>query len=317
MQANDDAEAISAGRMDTGGTDGARLLAPPFPISTSIPIKLHDGVSIEGNSRASSRIITRDNFPAMVPGNHILNIGDGGGYLTGHASFGGQVKNINISAKKGLVTVPGNFAVFSNNIQDSGAVVDNCRLDGGSHFGGFKYMEGRGGATFVHLSDVEVIARQDAHAIGNVCLAIKVAGATQVYLTRISPSCDWVDNNNLALGAIPGSYGLVLYGGTFHIDGVHGEAVQRPITFAEYGAYGTPQDDFYSPGTDGYCRAIVKNVSGGGGNTELVRIDSPTGKWLNKITLENIMPKTPSITTVVKRAQGTDITTEIIDPIRI
>lgn len=290
QQAFDDARNQGWGLMDTGGTDGGRIIHPPFVSSISDKLVMHDGVALEGHTRASSRIMMRQNFPGTTPGKHMIDLGDA---TTGHASFGGQIKNMNISARKGVLAASGNFVVYSNNVQDSGAIIENCRIDGGSHFGGHKYMEGRGGTSLLKYADIEMIARKDALALGNVCMVVKVSGSTLVEIDGFEPSCDWVDNNNLSLGAVTGSLGLVALGGNFHIKRTHGEAVQIPIYFGYYGGHGQPGDPDYSPASDGNGYAHVEYVTGGGGNTKLIWVDH--AQWTGKVTREHVMLKSPSI----------------------
>ena len=305
MQANDDLANGNWGRMDTGGADGGRMILPPFTVSTSIPIRLHDGVSIEGHSHASSRLTTRDNFPATGAGNHIIALGDID--LPRHASFGGQVKNMIVSAKKGLVAAPGNYCVFSDSLQDSGYIFDNCRIDGGTHFGAVKYVHGIGGASIVKMRDLEVISRKDALALGNLPMVIDVSGSTMVTLEEIEPTCGWVDDANQGLGAVPGSFGIAVYNGDVEIYGVHAEGVQFPIWFGDGGSH-----------NNGYNRAHVERITGGAGNLCLVRVDGST-KWKDQITLKNIMKKTPSIPNSLSSNQPgvPSRTADISDQIRV
>lgn len=291
QQAIDDLAANGWGLLDTGGTDGGVIEFPPWvvgPITDKLIMR--DGIKFKGNNRAASRLMMGEHFPGTTPGKHMIDLGDA---TTGHASFGGGIQDMHISARKGVLAASGNFAVYSNNVQDSGAIIDNCRIDGGSHFGGHKYMEGRGGTSLLKYADIEMIARKDALALGNVAMVIKVSGSTLVEIDGFEPSCDWVDNNNLSLGAIPGSYGLVALGGNFHIKRTHGEAVQIPIYLGEYGGHGVPGDPDYSPASDGNGYAHIEYVTGGGGNTKLIFVDS--AKWTGKVTREHIMLKSPTI----------------------
>lgn len=285
QQAIDDLAANGWGLMDTGGTDGGEIVFPPFVVSISDKLVMRDGIRFRGNNKAASRLMMRESFPGTTAGKHMLDLGDA---TTGHASFGGGIRDMHISARKGVVAAAANFVVYSNNVQDSGAIVDNCVIDGGSHFGGIKYMEGRGGASLLKFADLVVISRKDALAVGNVPMVVKVSGSTQVEIDGFEPVCDWIDNNNLALGAMPGSYGLLALGGDFTIKRVHGEAVRYPIYFGEYGGNGQN-----SPPTDNNCMAYVERVTGGGGNDRLIWEDS--SKWHGRITRDRVTLKSPTV----------------------
>lgn len=290
QQAIDDLAANGWGIMDSGGTDGGVIDLPPWPIAISDKLVMRDGIKFAGNNKAASRITMRENFPGTVPGKHMIDLGD---CTTGHASFGGGIKDLHISARPGVLAAGGNFVIYSNNVQDSGAIVDNCQIDGGTHFGGIKYMEGRGGASLVKFADIIVIARKDAQALGNVPMVIKVAGGTQVEIDGFEPACGWIDNANPGLGAVVNSYGLLALGGSYHIKRVHGEGVEYPIYFGEYGGAGSPGDPNYSPATDNNNQAYVEWMTGGGGNKRLIWEDS--AKWHGKITRDHIMLKTPTV----------------------
>lgn len=294
QQAIDDLAANGWGLMDTGGTDGGAIQFPPWvvgPITDTLIMR--DGVRFVGHNKAASRLMMGESFPGTTPGKHMINLGAGDPHAAGHASFGGGIHDLIVSARLGVVAATGNFTVYSRNVQDSGAILNRAVIDGGSHFGGFKYMEGDGGASLLKFMDIEVRARKDACQLGNVPMVVKVSGSTMVQIDGFEPYVDWIDPQNPGLGAIDNSYGLLALGGSFRINRVHGEGVKYPICFAEYGGYGQPGDPDYSPATDSNCQAYVEDVSGGGGNTQLIRVES--AKWTNKITRDHIMLKTPSI----------------------
>lgn len=294
QQAIDDLAANGWGLMDTGGTDGGAIDFPPWvvgPITDTLIMR--DGVRFVGNSKASSRLMMGTAFPGTTPDKHMVNLGAGDPHVRGHASFGGGIKDIIISARAGVLAAVGNFTVYSRNVQDSGAIIDNSVIDGGTHFGGIKYIEGDGGASLVKFADIEVRARKEAQAIGNVPMVVKVAGGTQVEIDGFEPACSWIDDAHPELGAFAGSYGLIALGGDFHIKRVHGEAVEYPIYFGEYAGHGSPGDPDYSPATDNSNQAYVERVTGGGGNKRLIFVDS--AKWTGKITRDRIMLKTPTI----------------------
>lgn len=317
QQAADDLRNQGWGLLDTGGTDGGRIMLPPFVVSISDKIVLHDGISLEGNSKASSRIMMRESFPGTTPGKHMIDLGDA---TSGHASFGGQLRNVHVSARKGVLAAAGNFAVYSNNAQDSGAIIDNCIIDGGTHFGGIKYMEGIGGASLVKFAEIVAISRKDALAIGNVPMVVKVSGSCMVEVDGFEPVVSWIDDAHPENGAVANSLGILCLGGTFIIKRVHGEAVRHPIYFGEWAGSSTPRypgDTIGSPATDNFCQARVSFVTGGQGNTDLVWVDST--KWVGKLTLEHIMLKTPTITTALLSTTAgiSSINSDIIDRIRV
>lgn len=291
QQAIDDLAANGWGLMDTGGTDGGAIDFPPWVIAISDKLVMRDGVRFVGNNKAASRLMMRENFPGTTPGKHMIDLGDA---TSGHASFGGGIQDMHISARKGVLAAVGNFTVYSNNAQDSGAIIDNCIIDGGSHFGGIKYMEGVGGASLVKFADIVAISRKDALLLGNVPMVVKVSGSTQVEIDGFEPVVDWINDAQPELGAVAGSYGLLALGGTFDIKRVHGEKVRYPIYFGEYGGGGPiwpggPN----SPATDNNNQAYVSFVTGGGGNHRLIWVDS--AKWTGKITRDHIMLKSPAI----------------------
>jgi hypothetical protein len=315
QQAIDDLAANGWGLLDTMGTDGGAIDFPPWVVSISDKLIMRDGVRFVGNNKAASRLLMRESFPGTVPGKHMIDLGDA---TSGHASFGGGIQDMHISARKGVLSVAGNFVVYSNNVQDSGAIIDNCIIDGGSHFGGIKYMEGVGGASLVKFADIQVNCRKDAILLGNVTMVVKVSGATMVEIDGFEPACDWIDDDHPELGAVANSYGLLALGGTFKIRRVHGEKVKWPVYFGEY-AGGGPQwpGGPNSPATDDNNQAYVEMVTGGGGNTKIIWMDS--AKWKGRLTLDHIMPKSGSIPhTLYSTVSGvSSITTEIIDRIRV
>jgi len=316
QQAADDARNQGWGLMDTGGTDGGRLILPPFVVPISDTLMLHDGVSLEGHSKASSRISMRSSFPSTTPGKHMINLGAGDPHVRGHASFGGQIKNLFISAGIGMPAAAGNFVFYSRNAQDTGAILDTVVLDGGTHYGGGKYMEGDGGASLIKFKDLEIRARKDAIALGNVAFVVKVSGSTMVEFDGLEPACSWLDNEHPELGAVANSFGLMCLGGDFTIKRVHGEACKYPIYFGEYAGHGVPGDPDYSPGTDSNCFASVERVTGGGGNDRLVWEDS--SKWHDKIMLERVDPKSPSIPYAFYSSTRSVLNkTKIVDRIRV
>ena len=298
----------NTGLIDTGGGDGGTILFPPFVVSISDKLIMRDGIKFQGNNRAASRLMMRMNFPGTTPGKHMIDLGD---ETTGHASFGGGIHDMHISARKGVAAAYNNYTVFSNNVQDSGAIISNCRIDGGSHFGAIKYMEGRGGASLVKFADIEAISRKQARAIGNVPMYVKVSGSCLVEIDGFEPSCDWINDDHPEYGAIPESFGLLALGGTFDIKRVHAEAVEYPIYFGEYLGGG----DNSPPGPDNYCQARVSWMTGGAGNKALVWINTP--QWVGKVTLDHIMLKTPSIPCSIRRYGAPNITSDVIDRIRI
>jgi len=301
LQLASDKMAENPGLMDTMGGDGGRGWVPPFTVSTSKPIIMRDGVAFQGANKAASRIIQRMDFPQKS----MFDFGDKTN-LPRHASFGGQLKDLHLSSRMGITAAPGNFVVDCDNVQDSGYILDNCQIDGGSHFGAVKYVNGIGGASIVKMRDLVVIARQNAQLIGNVPMAISVSGATMVTLEEIEPSCGWLTDSNPALGAIPNSYGICCYAGDIWIKGVHGEKVQTPVWFGDGG-----------PFTEN-MQAKVERITGGGGNTCLVRVEN-SSKWLGKIALEYIMPKSPGIPLSLWSSQPgvPSIAGEIRDRIRV
>jgi len=296
QQAIDDLAANGWGLMDTGGTDGGAIVLPPWvvgPITDTLIMR--DGVRFVGNSKASSRLMMGESFPGTVPGKHMINLGAGQEHVRGHASFGGGIKDCIVSARAGVLAAGGNFTVWSRNVQDSGAILERCVIDGGSHFGGFKYMEADGGASTLKFFDIEVRAHKAAILLGNVPMVIKVPGSTQVIIDGFLPSCDWIDDQNPELGAIANSLGLLALGGNFHIIHSHAEKLKRVIHFSEYAGRHTDDVDHpdYSPATDSNCQALVEQITGGGGNNALIYVDSP--KWTGKITRDHIMLKSPGI----------------------
>lgn len=312
QQAIDDLAAQNWGYLDTGGGDGGVIEFPPFVVSISDTLIMRDGIRFVGNNKAASRIMMRQNFPGTTPGKHMIDLGDRN---SGHASFGGGIKDMHISARDGVVSITDNYTVYSNNVQDSGAIVDNCIIDGGSHFGGIKYFEGIGGASLVKFADVVAIARPSALALGNVPMKVKVSGSTMVEIDGFEPVVGMAN----ATDAVAGSIGLFALGGSFRISRVHGEQVKYPIYFSAWGGNSAPRypgDTVGSPATDAYCQAHVSWVTGGIGNDCLVFCDAPN-KWQGKMTLDHLMLKSPAITRSFLGYGMTTLYGDVIDRIRI
>lgn len=302
--ANDIARDRNWGISDWFGNDGARILFPDFTVTSGIPIVQHSGVAWEGHTHASSTLLARRSFDSdigtrptgLTNSKHFVDMGDRN---CGHAVFGNQITRMRVAMQLGILARPGDFTVFSNNAQDTKDILGDMTADGGSHYGGIKYMEGLGGASLISFSDIKANARKDALALGNVPMAVKVSGSTMVEIDGFEPACSWVDVNGVEhpeLGAVSGSYGLMCLGGDFHIRRVHGEKVKYPLYFGEYGGSALPRhpgDTEGSAATDNSCQAYVERVTGGGGNDRLIWEDSP--KWHGKITRDRVMLKTPSI----------------------
>jgi hypothetical protein len=318
QQAIDDLAANGWGLMDTGGTDGGVIDFPPWvvgPITDTLVMR--DGVRFCGNSNASSRLMMGEAFPGTTPNKPMINLGAGDPNVRGHASFGGGIKDMFISARTGVVAATGNYVVYSRNVQDSGAIIENAVIDGGSHFGGIKYMEGDGGASLIQFKDIQVRARRLARAAGNVPMVVKVSGSTMVEIDGFEPYVDWADPEHLELGALASSYGLIALGGNFTIKRVHGEAVKWPIYFGVHGGSGTPGAPDYSPPTDTNSCAYIERVTGGGGNERLVYEDGAI--WHGKITLDRILLTSPSIpySFYSKNRSSLNNTADIVDRIRL
>jgi hypothetical protein len=318
QQAIDDLAANGWGLMDTGGTDGGVIDFPPWvvgPITDTLVMR--DGVRFAGNNNAASRLMMGEAFPGTTTGKHMINLGAGNPNARGYASFGGGIKDLNVSARLGVVSAAHNYTIYSRNVQDSGAILDNVVVDGGTHFGGFKYMEGDGGASLIKVKDIQVRSRKQARAIGNLPMVVKVSGSTMFEIDGFEPYVGWEDDNNPGFGAVASSYGLLALGGNFHIKRVHGEAVKWPIYFGEHGGSGTPGGLDWSPPTDTNCQAYVEFVTGGAGNERLVWEDG--AKWHGKITLDHVMLKTPSIPYSFYSTSRSSLnkTADIIDRIRL
>jgi len=287
------------GLSDNFGNDGARIRFPPFTVTSGIPITQHSGVAWEGHTHASSTLLARRSFDGDIGSRptgfykHFVDVGDRN---AGHAVFGNQITRMRVAMQLGILAKGGEFAVYSNNAQDTKDILGDMTADGVSHHGGIKYMEGVGGASLVSFSDIKANARKDALALGNVPMVVKVSGSCMVEIDGFEPACSWADSAHPELGAVSGSYGLICLGGDFHIRRVHGEAVKYPLYFGEYGGSPVPRypgDTIGSPATDDNCQAYIERVSGGAGNDRLIWEDSP--KWHGKITRDRIMLKSPSI----------------------
>jgi len=279
QQAANDLAAGNWGLIDSNGGDGGRILMPPWTVSIGQKLVLPDGVSLQGHSKASSTLLMRQGFN---PAHHFIDLGDS---ASGHASFGGQITKMHIASQKGTVANSGSFMIFSNNVQDTKGIVSDCIVDGGSHFGGIKYLDGVGGASLLDFDNLVVNSRADALALGNVPMAVRVSGSTMVRIDGFEPSVGWLPDG---VTAIPGSYGLLCLGGSYRLTRFHFEATATGVYFG--GSAGQIYEN---------SMAELDWFTGGGGLTSMVTIENaPMWKdkiWMNKMMRKGVWPG-PTVT---------------------
>lgn len=296
QQAANDLAAGNWSLIDYKGGDGGKILMPPWTVSIGQKLVLPDGVSLQGHGKASSCLLMRNGFN---PASHFIDFGDS---TSGHASFGGQIKDMHIASQNTCVANSGSFLIFSNNVQDTQDMISNCWLDS-SYFGGIKYLGGVGGATMIEFNNLTVNCR-DAGSLGNVPMVVRVGSSTMVRIDGFEPSVGWLGpaENQIAK---PGSYGLICLGGSYQLSRFHPEQVE---TCVHFGATTPPiEGDIYADNI-----AELDWFTGGGGLKNMVTIEH-TYQWANKIWMNKMMRKGVWIGPTVNNGNGTSVYTDILD----
>lgn len=261
QQAANDLAANNWGLIDTGGGDGGTLKMPAFAVSIGQKLVLPPGVSLRGDSMASSTLVMRETFN---PADHFIDLGDS---TVGYAAFGSYIKDMHIWSPKTVDAGYQTFMIYSNNAQDNGSIVENVIVDGGAKRGGIKYEIGVGGATLVRFKQLVINARY----INNQPMLVNCSGSTIVEIDGFEPSIGWEDEANQV--AKEHGIGLVAKGGAFKLSNFHFEQVETGV--------------FFNMTSDAQCMAECQWFTGGGGLENMIAIhNNPNQKdkiWVNKL----------------------------------
>jgi hypothetical protein len=286
QQAANDLAAQNWGYLDWGGGDGGKLRMPPWAVSIGQKLVLPPGVTLEGETMASSTLVMREGFN---PAHHFIDLGDSS---VGYAAFGSSIKNMHIWSPKTIDANYQTYMIYSNNAQDIDAVCQNCIIDGGKERGGIKYEIGVGGASTVRFKQLVVNARY----ANNQPMRVHVGGSTIVEIDGFLPAIGWDDEANGIAKA--NGIGLICSGGAFKLSNFHFEQVETGV--------------FFNMTSDAQCMAEAQWFTGGGGLKSMVTIYNNANQkdkiWLNKLmrkgswngpTVTNGHPGMPNIMTDV------------------
>jgi hypothetical protein len=281
-----------AGLNDYGGCQGDTLVFPAGSFMISQPLVLPPGVSLQGSGQYATTLVCPK---AFSPTNHFIDLGNA---TLKTAAFGGTIKDMCLWSHNDA-PISGSAMVYTNNAQDSGAIIDRVRIYGFNRrcFWG---EIGYGGATYVGLHQVS----GNTSVAGIPAFMFNYGESTMVHLDVLEP-VGWrasLDPTNPAYNQpVAGTIGVALLGGFFHIEHFHPEQLDQALFIN-------------MPTVE--CFADINHMTGGPVTNQLVVIQN-NAKQLGRIRLANVVRNGVSGYTVFNgQPGGSSSYAEITDPIR-
>ena len=287
-----EAAEVMAEHNDFGGASGDMIQLPKGPIMISQPIVLPDGVGMQGVSAYGTTLVAKQ---TLDPTKHVVTLGNPTSML---ASFGGKIRDMNIWHPPNVDADNGAALVYTNNVQDVDAILQNIRLYGFKRQC-FRGEIGYGGASIISLKQVT----GNTNKPGVPAFHLDYGGSTMVNIDGIEPAGGRKneDPNHADYDKpIDGTVGIYCRGGNFSIRRFHPEQ-------CDYGILINLKN------TD--CFADIRHTTGGPATNHLFVIqNNPT--QLNRIRFTNAI-RNGVIGHMVSNGQrgASHIDSEIIDPI--
>lgn len=257
QQAANDAGTITPPGVDLGGTQGDTLILPRGSSMISKKLVLPFGVAMQGANDYGSAIILKSTFD---PADHGIDIGDASKHLS---AFGGALRNMVVMAPPSMPAASGTALVYTNNNQDTDAILHNVRLYSGQRIG-FKGEIGYGGASIVRVRQVQINC-----SAALPCAIFNYGDGSLVHIDGLEPAGPRNSTNG---SFVPGSIGLVCNGGKFDVRRFHPEILDWGI---------------YINLTNAHSRFDGKYITGGPDTNHLVTIGN-TPAQLGNITLARV-----------------------------
>lgn len=208
--AANDAAVINPPGIDLGGNVGDVLQLPRGTGMVSQKIVLPFGVSMRGQGQSYYGTVLKmsDDFD---PDSHFIDVGDETTHL---AAMGCGVSDMILYSRTTSPSI-GKAMVYTNNAQDTDAVVSRCRIYAANR-AAIWAEKGWGGATIVNFNNIT--CHNNGGPSSNPIIWCNYGDGTEVVF-------DIVQVANPQGGNVSGAYGLYMAGGRYHVKHLHAEQI--------------------------------------------------------------------------------------------